>query len=160
MWTRPHSYCYQSMRQQIRLIDNLDSGHVDNVSDIPRLSTNEKAGVGGVAAESGRMSYMPRVHASHIDDVIYVLCFFFSIGNVVYDPVEEKIITVSTASSRPMANHLSLVLKGTHLDLEMLTIYEDALKPLFIQENAGECRVGDMYQSIQNRQSLAGQHRV
>ena len=43
------------MRQQIRLIDTLASGHVDNVSDIPRLSTNEKAGVGGVAAESGRM---------------------------------------------------------------------------------------------------------
>ena len=41
--------------QQIRLIDNLDSGHVDIVSDIPRLSTNEKAGVGGVAAESGRI---------------------------------------------------------------------------------------------------------
>ena len=41
--------------QQIRLIDNLDSGHVDNVSDIPRLSRNEKAGVGGVVAESGRM---------------------------------------------------------------------------------------------------------
>ena len=41
-------------RQQIRLIDNLDSGRVDYIPDIPRLSTNEKAGVGGVAAESGR----------------------------------------------------------------------------------------------------------
>ena len=37
------------------LIDNLDSGRVDNISDIPQLSTNEKAGVGGVPAESGRM---------------------------------------------------------------------------------------------------------
>ena len=35
--------------------DNLDSGHVDNIPDIPRLSTNEKAGLRGVAAESGRM---------------------------------------------------------------------------------------------------------
>ena len=43
-------------RQQIRLIDNLDSGHMDNASDIPRLSTNEKAGAEGVVAESGRMS--------------------------------------------------------------------------------------------------------
>ena len=42
-------------RQQIRLIDNLDSGHVDNTSDIPRLSTNEKAGVRGVVAENGRI---------------------------------------------------------------------------------------------------------
>ena len=41
--------------QQIRLIDNLDSGRVDNVSDIPRVSTNEKAGVGGVAGKSGKM---------------------------------------------------------------------------------------------------------
>ena len=40
---------------RFRLIDNLDSGPVDNIPDIPRLSTNEKAGVGGVAAESGRM---------------------------------------------------------------------------------------------------------
>ena len=42
-------------RQQIRLIDNLDSGHVDNTSDIPRLSANEKAGVRGVVAENGRI---------------------------------------------------------------------------------------------------------
>ena len=34
----------RATRQQIRLIDNLDSGHVDNISDIPRLSTYEKAG--------------------------------------------------------------------------------------------------------------------
>ena len=46
------------MRQHIRLIGNLDSGCVDIVSDIPRLSANEKAGVGGVAAESGRMNYI------------------------------------------------------------------------------------------------------
>ena len=45
----------RATRQQIRLIDNLDSGHVDNVLDIPRLSNNEKDGVGGVAAESGRL---------------------------------------------------------------------------------------------------------
>ena len=45
-----------AMRQRIRLIDKLDSGHVDNVSDIPWLSTNEKVGVRGVAAESGRMA--------------------------------------------------------------------------------------------------------
>ena len=45
----------RATRQQIRLIDNLDSGYVDNVSDIPRLSTNEKARVRGVVAESGRM---------------------------------------------------------------------------------------------------------
>ena len=42
---------------RFRLTDNLDSGHVDNIPDIPRLSTNEKAGVGGVAAESGRIFY-------------------------------------------------------------------------------------------------------
>ena len=42
-------------RQQIRLIDNLDSGRVDNIPDIPQLSTNEKAGVGRLAAASGRM---------------------------------------------------------------------------------------------------------
>ena len=41
--------------QQIRLIDNLDSGHVDNISDIPQLSTNEKTGVRGVLAENERL---------------------------------------------------------------------------------------------------------
>ena len=41
--------------QQIILIDNLDSGHMDHISDIPRLSTNEKAGVRGVVAENGRL---------------------------------------------------------------------------------------------------------
>ena len=40
---------------RFRLIDNLDSGRVDNIPDIPWLSTNEKAGAGGVAAESGRI---------------------------------------------------------------------------------------------------------
>ena len=40
---------------RFRLIDNLDSARVDNIPDIPRLSTNEKVGAGGVAAESGRM---------------------------------------------------------------------------------------------------------
>ena len=49
------SIATRATRQQMRLIDNLDPGHVDNVSDIPRLSTNEKSGLGGVAAESGRM---------------------------------------------------------------------------------------------------------
>ena len=38
----------RATQQQIRLIDNLDSGYVNNVSDIPRLSTNEKTGVEGV----------------------------------------------------------------------------------------------------------------
>ena len=55
----------RATRQQIRLIDNLDSGHVDNVSDILQLSTNEKAGVGGVVAESGRivpLSYISTVY--------------------------------------------------------------------------------------------------
>ena len=32
---------------------------MDNVSEIPRLSTNENAGVGGVVAESGRIRYSP-----------------------------------------------------------------------------------------------------
>ena len=40
---------------RFRLIDNLDSRRMDNIPDIPRLSTNEKAGVGCVAAESGRI---------------------------------------------------------------------------------------------------------
>ena len=35
----------RATRQQIRVIDNLDSEHVDNISDIPGLSTNENAGV-------------------------------------------------------------------------------------------------------------------
>ena len=48
-------------RQHSRLIDNLNSGHVDNVSDIPRLSTNEKAGVGGLAVESGRVHTCKRL---------------------------------------------------------------------------------------------------
>ena len=47
----------RATRQQIRLIDNLDSGRVDNIPDIPWLSTNEKAGVGGVAAESDKMCH-------------------------------------------------------------------------------------------------------
>ena len=45
----------RAMWQQIRLIDNIDSGSVGNISDIPRLSTNEKARVRGVVAENGRM---------------------------------------------------------------------------------------------------------
>ena len=45
----------RATRQQIRLIDNLDSGHMDNISDMPRLSTNVKAGVRSVVAENGRM---------------------------------------------------------------------------------------------------------
>ena len=40
---------------RFRLIDNLDSGLVDNISDILRFSANEKAGAGGLAAESGRI---------------------------------------------------------------------------------------------------------
>ena len=40
---------------RFRLIDNLDPGRMDNIPDMPRLSTNEKAGVGGVATESGKM---------------------------------------------------------------------------------------------------------
>ena len=36
--------------------DNLDSGRVDNISDIPRLSANEKVRAGDVAAESGRIA--------------------------------------------------------------------------------------------------------
>ena len=44
---------------RFRLIDNLDHGRVDNIPDIPRLLTNEKAGAGGVAAESGRINYNP-----------------------------------------------------------------------------------------------------
>ena len=44
-----------------RLIGNLDSGRVDKVSDIPRLSTSEKAGAGGVVAESGRMVFCPQL---------------------------------------------------------------------------------------------------
>ena len=46
--TRPHG-------NRFRLIDNLDPGHVDNIPDISRLSTNEKALAGGLAAESGRI---------------------------------------------------------------------------------------------------------
>ena len=45
----------RATQQHIRLIDNLDPGHVDNISDIPRLSTDEKAGVRGVVAENGRI---------------------------------------------------------------------------------------------------------
>ena len=41
----------RATQQQIRLNDNLDSGHMDSISDIPRLSTNEKAGVRGVVPE-------------------------------------------------------------------------------------------------------------
>ena len=43
---------------RFRLTDNLDSGRVDNIPDIPRLSTNEKAVVGGMAAKSGRISFL------------------------------------------------------------------------------------------------------
>ena len=56
MWTCHVPIATRATQQQIRLTDNLDSGHVDNISDIPQLSTNEKAGVGGVAAEGGRIS--------------------------------------------------------------------------------------------------------
>ena len=42
----------------MRLIDNVDSGHMDKVSDTPRLLTNEKAGVRGVVAENGRIRFM------------------------------------------------------------------------------------------------------
>ena len=52
----------RATRQHIRLIDNQVSGRVDIMSDIPRLSANENAGVEGVAAEteSGRMhNYNP-----------------------------------------------------------------------------------------------------
>ena len=55
MWTHRVPISTRATRQQIRLIDNLDSGQVDNISDIPRLSTNEKAGVRGVVAENGRI---------------------------------------------------------------------------------------------------------
>ena len=54
----------RATQQQIRLIDNLDSGHMDNISDIPQLSTNEKAGVRGVVAENGRIvviSYLKHI---------------------------------------------------------------------------------------------------
>ena len=48
---------------RFRLISNLDPGRVDNILDIPRLSTNEKAGAAGVAAESGRILniHLPRM---------------------------------------------------------------------------------------------------
>ena len=56
MWTHPRSYnTTRATWQQIRLIDNLDSGRMRNASDSPRLLTNKKAGVGGVASESGRI---------------------------------------------------------------------------------------------------------
>ena len=45
----------RATQQQIRLIENLDSGHVDNMLDIPWLSTNEKAGARAVVAEKSRM---------------------------------------------------------------------------------------------------------
>ena len=49
-------YSTEATQHHIRLIDNLDSEHVDNISGILRLSTNEKAGVIGVVAEIGRMT--------------------------------------------------------------------------------------------------------
>ena len=54
----------QGTWQHIRLIDRIDSGPVDIDSDIPRLSANEKAGAGGVAAESVRM--IVSLHAIHL----------------------------------------------------------------------------------------------
>ena len=51
----------RSTRKQFRLIDNLDSGRLGNASDSSLLLTNEKAGVGGVAAESGRITYVSLV---------------------------------------------------------------------------------------------------
>ena len=68
MWTCPRSLFFlSSKRQQIRPIDNLDSRHVDNILDIPRLSTNEKAGVRGVVAENGRI-FIP--HLPVMSDLI------------------------------------------------------------------------------------------
>ena len=57
MWTSRIPNSTRATWQQIRLIDNLDSGQEYNMSDIPQLSTNEKAEVRGVAAENGRMCY-------------------------------------------------------------------------------------------------------
>ena len=42
---------------RFRLIDNLDPRRVDNIPDVPWLSTNVKAGAGGVAAKSGRIQH-------------------------------------------------------------------------------------------------------
>ena len=35
--------------------DNIDSGHVYNIPDLPCVSTNEMAGLRGVVAENGRI---------------------------------------------------------------------------------------------------------